>query len=58
MKTRKEAVAFVKNQLSPSYKNVLPKPHTHHYGRQELRELLDFLFDGPPQTDEQKLTTN
>lgn len=63
MKTRQEAAALVKRQLqtSPdttdgheSGKTPLggrPKGSQHHYGRQELRELLDFIYGGPPAND-------
>jgi hypothetical protein len=58
MKTREEAVAIIYKQLyGPDTSNGIRfgktpidgrfKADKHHYGLQELRELLDFIY-GPP----------
>ena len=56
------AVAFVAAQLkrNPADYSVTrmtgrPKSGTPFYGRQELRELLDFIYGGPPATDDEKI---
>lgn len=58
MKTREEAVAFIRSQFDapvdagPDRTNLTatrrPKGYAWHYGRQELRELLDFIYESPP----------
>lgn len=63
MKTKTDAVALVHQQLScpsgtdpggtPLVKR--PKGRQWHYGKQELRELLDFIYGGPPQQDEETI---
>lgn len=67
MKTRKEVAALVRRQLregpdtSENYrqgKTLLdgrPKGSQLHYGRQELRELLDFIYGGPPENDDERV---
>lgn len=57
MKPREEVVKFIECQLYGDYllPKELPKPHTHHYGCQELRALLDYLYDGPPQSARERL---
>ncbi len=54
MKSREEAVKFIEsydvNHLAGSRK------HGWHYGMMEVRALLDFLYNGEPKTDEEKLT--
>jgi hypothetical protein len=66
MKTRKDVAAFIVGQFrcdhdqraipdkqlrNRSPKNGLKEPY--HYGVCELRELLDFIYDGPPSNDEE-----
>jgi hypothetical protein len=53
MKTRTEVVTFINNQLN-RHDDPLDKGGKFHYGRQELRELLDFLY-GQPQSPEEEL---
>ena len=59
MKTRAEAVELIKRQLegpdqdveTPDNKTVeyrRQKGGMWHYGRQDLRELLDFIYGGAP----------
>lgn len=63
MKTRKEAAELVNQQLkgpdtSDGIRNGKTlvtgrvKAEQFHYGKQELRELLDFIF-GPPESDDE-----
>lgn len=52
MKTRSEIVSFAQRQLNG---DAAQKPGgKHHYGKWELQKLMDFIFGGPPQKDEEK----
>ena len=55
MKTRAETVAFVMSQLASRYECSRNKGtrnyQRHHYGVQELRELMDFVYEGQPASD-------
>ncbi len=67
MKTRAEAAALARRQLQDSpdtsggyYKGKTlidgrEKGNQHHYGKQELRELLDFIYGGPPENDDERV---
>ena len=50
MKTRQEVARFIESQFDGygKYKCKLEKGGCHHYGKQEVRELMDFIFDGEP----------
>jgi len=52
MKTRKEVVELVQKQLTGMFDSNLNK-YAWHYGIVELRELLDFIYEGPPETEEE-----
>ena len=47
MKTREEIAKFMEGQMSGAI-DCPTKKSTHHYGKCELRQLMDFIFDGPP----------
>lgn len=50
-KTRSDVANFIKQQLDHTgYETITgrPKPNTHHYGVQELRELLDYIYGSQP----------
>ena len=51
---RRDVVTFARKQLD-SDKCSRPKGHKQHYGKQELRELLDMIYGGPPKTEEEEL---
>jgi len=57
MKTREEVARYVERQFDDygDYECQLEKGGHHHYGRQEVRELMDFIFGGEPQTPSQKV---
>ena len=66
MKSRKEAADLVRKQLlGPNTSDGHSKAKTPldgrmkagqwHYGKQELRELLDFIYGGPPESDEERV---
>ena len=54
MKSREEVARFIEKQMHHSHRCPLPKPNTHHYGLQELRELMDFIYDAEP-TEAEKI---
>jgi hypothetical protein len=55
MKTRRQVAEFIEFQFSDEYLTPLEKGNQHHYGKQELRALLDYIFDGPPETRNDEL---
>lgn len=52
VKTREEAARFIETQLAPDWVTSLEKGEQFHYGKQELRELMDFIYGGPPEDKE------
>lgn len=57
--TREQAVEFITTQMAHldlGVKRALPKGGTWHYGVQDLRELLDAIYGGQPENDQQRLT--
>jgi hypothetical protein len=53
MKPRKEAVSLIRKHLEKGLH--VSEKECHHYGRVELRMLLDFLYGGPPKHDDEKI---
>lgn len=57
MKTREEIARFIERTMHWSYNSYFcPKKEAHHYGWCELKDVMDFIFDGPPKTKEEELT--
>jgi len=54
MKTREEVARFVEKQFIWSYACSRKKTAVG-YGRQEARELMDFIYGEEPQSEEQKI---
>jgi hypothetical protein len=54
MKTRAEAVALINERLGQSAPPGSEK-RAHHYGKVELRELMDFIYGGPPTQDDERI---
>lgn len=52
---RKEVVAFIRSQLNWQTPASSTKQPTANYGKQELRELMDFLYGGEPVNDDEKI---
>lgn len=53
MKTREEAARFVENIMRcGAHKGEYGK---FHFGRCEIRELLDFIYDGPPKNKDEEV---
>lgn len=49
MKPREEVARFIEKQFhDPAYQCSREKNYAHHYGLQELRELMDFIYGGEP----------
>lgn len=53
MKTREEIARFMEGQIDWT----IPSPPNSgcRYGRCELRQLMDFMFDGPPARKEEEV---
>lgn len=56
MKTREEVARFIEQQFHYKYQCTLPK-YAIGYGRQEIRELMDFIYGEEPQSEEQQIKT-
>jgi hypothetical protein len=54
LKTREEVARFVERQLGIETCGR-EKGDKYHYGLQELRELMDFVYGGPPENEGQAL---
>jgi len=54
MKTRRAAVKYIQNQLSGK---VEMRGECFHYGKEALRQLLDFIYEGEPRNKLEKLLT-
>lgn len=54
MKARDEVARFIKLQMNFETDAAKNKPH-HHYGFQELKELMDFIYGCPPENKEQEI---
>ena len=50
MKTREEVARFIEHQFNAysPYVCKLQKMSHYHYGKQDLRDLLDFIYEGFP----------
>ena len=57
MRTREDTARFVEQQFDVwgNYECKLNKAGHHHYGKQDARELLDFIFGGEPQVEADKM---
>jgi hypothetical protein len=55
MKSREEVAAFVNIQLARSYICTREKGTSAHYGVQELRELMDFVYEGEPKSEDEMI---
>ena len=58
MKTREETARFVEQQFEAyggPYKCPLNKARQWHYGKQDVRALLDFIYGGSPTSDDQSV---
>ena len=54
MKPREEAVEKIKKQLH-MLETVLTNKSAWHYGKVELRELMDFIYEGLPKNEREEI---
>lgn len=54
-RTREATVAFLKQQLEGNEELWNKKHRAFHYGKVELRELLDFIYNKEPTSQTEKL---
>lgn len=54
MKTREEVARFIEAQLKDEAPPVA-REAGWHYGKCRLRQLMDFIYEGPPQSEQEKL---
>jgi len=54
MRARKESVEFIERQFDRT-EDSKEKYGKWHYGLHELKELMDFVYEQEPQSDEEKL---
>ena len=47
-KLRHEAARFAERMMECDYVSTREKGNKVHFGKQEVRELLDFIYGGPP----------
>ena len=53
MKTRKEVAEYINSsQMISDAHDACPKKYEWHIGKQELKVLLDFIYEGEPEEDE------
>jgi hypothetical protein len=51
MRTREEVARFIEAQFDAFGDGTIrPKNRKWHYGKQEVRDLFDFIYDGAPTT--------
>jgi len=56
MKDRAEAVKFLVSQFDHENESVAKnKVGSWHYGKQELKQLFDFIYEGTPTTEQEKI---
>lgn len=58
MKTREEVARVIDSQLAMAGDDVMfyRKNQKIHYGLQELKDLMDFIYEGAPKSEEEKIT--
>lgn len=58
MKSREETARFIESQMAFDHHCRRDKKDRVHYGWQELRELMDFIYGGEPEGKNQCLADN
>lgn len=56
MKTREEVARFIEHQFGPIHDCKLEKGG-HGYGKQDLRELMDFIYDSEPKSEAEEISS-
>jgi hypothetical protein len=54
VKSREEVARFIECQMETAHEQT-DKHRRTHYGYQDARRLLDFIYDGEPTTDAERL---
>lgn len=59
MKTRKEVAAFINKDLGVDKNRAIMKEKggRWHYGKVELRNLMDFIYSGTPKGKDEEIHT-
>ena len=55
MKSRKDVAKFISNQFESDVYEDLEKGNRFHYGRQELKQLMDYIYNSEPNNEDEKL---
>jgi len=58
MKTRIESARHAERIFNSELRTVRNKEGKVHFGWQELRDIMDFIYGGPPVNDEEILVNN
>ncbi len=58
MKGRADTARFIESQLNSDYECKRDKVGHYSYGWQDLRELMDFIYEGEPESVEEELTND
>jgi len=53
--TRRRAANFIHKQFEVEYFTKREKGGCFHYGRQELRDLMDFIYEGEPENKSEEI---
>ena len=53
MRARKKVAELINHQLKDGYMKKCNAHGMWHYGREELKELMDFIYGGKPQVNEE-----
>ena len=57
MKSREETVKFINDGTGYETVKSRNKGSQWHFGKQDLRELLDFIYEGEPEKETEKITS-
>jgi len=56
MKTRSEVAEFINNGGKSDAVEGYKVGDCWHYGKQDLRQLMDFIYDGEPEKEDELIT--
>lgn len=55
MQSRVAVAKIIRDTLDYKRQCLREKNRRVHYGKQDLRELMDFIYDGKPQSEDEKI---
>lgn len=55
MKNREDVASFIESQMNMTRECSRDKGSAHHYGWQNLRELMDFIYESEPLRQEEMI---